>query len=396
MKKVKLSEAAGKEGLFVDGDWIESKDQDPNGKVRLIQLADIGIGNFKNKSERYLTKKTADQLGCTYLKKGDLLLARLPDPLGRTCTFPGFNYECVTAVDICIIRVENPLFDKRWLKYVLNSPKMKDEIEKFATGTTRKRISRKNLENIEIPLPSLEEQKAIVAKLGRAQRLIDIDKAMLAKYDQLIQSVFLDMFGDMIYYSIDELLKSKIILVHKDGNYGGMYPRKNEFGGQGIPFLSAKHINDNGGFELFDVPLLNSEKANSLPFGWIENGDVLLSHNASVGKVALYTGQFEKALIGTSLTCFRTDKEKLNPYFLAFAFKGVHFQSQLKKNMGQTTRNQVPITAQRKLNIPVPEMELQNLFADKVKMIESQKDQLISSINKTEELYSSLVQGVFG
>jgi type I restriction enzyme, S subunit len=51
---------------------------------------------------------------------------------------------------------------------------------------------------LKIPLPTLSEQKAIVAKLDRAQRLIDIDREMLAKYDELIQSVFLEMFGDPV------------------------------------------------------------------------------------------------------------------------------------------------------------------------------------------------------
>jgi type I restriction enzyme, S subunit len=56
------------DGLFIDGDWIESKDQDPNGDVRLIQLADIGDGNFKNKSARFLTTKRARELNCTFPK----------------------------------------------------------------------------------------------------------------------------------------------------------------------------------------------------------------------------------------------------------------------------------------------------------------------------------------
>ena len=48
-----FSEIAGDSGIFVDGDWIEKKDQDPNGKVRLIQLADIGEGHFLDKSNRF-------------------------------------------------------------------------------------------------------------------------------------------------------------------------------------------------------------------------------------------------------------------------------------------------------------------------------------------------------
>jgi type I restriction enzyme S subunit len=75
-------------GVFKDGDWVESKDQDPKGEVRLIQLADIGDGEFLNRSNRYMSSMKADKLGCTYLCKGDLLIARMPEPLGRACIFP--------------------------------------------------------------------------------------------------------------------------------------------------------------------------------------------------------------------------------------------------------------------------------------------------------------------
>src|SRR2546421_9201051 len=92
------------DGLFIDGDWVESKDQDPDGEVRLIQLADIGDGVFRDRSSRFLTRDKAKELGCTFLKPGDILVARMPDPLGRACIFPGVAQPAVTAVDICILR----------------------------------------------------------------------------------------------------------------------------------------------------------------------------------------------------------------------------------------------------------------------------------------------------
>jgi type I restriction enzyme, S subunit len=90
--------------LLVDGDWVESKDQDPSGEVRLIQLTDIGVGKFLNRSARFLTSTTARRLRCTYLRPGDLLIARMPDPIGRACIFPDMGTPCVTAVDVAILR----------------------------------------------------------------------------------------------------------------------------------------------------------------------------------------------------------------------------------------------------------------------------------------------------
>ena len=164
--EVHIDELITNDGIFSDGDWVESKDQDPNGEVRLIQLADIGDGVFRDKSNRHLTFKKSVELNCTYLQAGDILLARMPEPLGRAAVFPlkGEN-RYVTVVDVAIIRPSNKYIDTKFLLYNINSPFSRKNIEEFQSGTTRKRISRKNLSRIEFPLAPLPEQRAIVGKI---------------------------------------------------------------------------------------------------------------------------------------------------------------------------------------------------------------------------------------
>jgi type I restriction enzyme S subunit len=148
--------------VFVDGDWVESKDQDPEGDVRLIQLADVGDGIYLNKSSRFLTQSTARRLKCTSLHVGDILVARMPDPLGRACLFPGDVREAVTVVDVCIIRPgpdgPNPI----WLMCCINTPGFRSLIAREATGTTRSRISRGNLSRLPIIAPPLAIQQGFV------------------------------------------------------------------------------------------------------------------------------------------------------------------------------------------------------------------------------------------
>src|SRR6266568_6955653 len=91
-----LPDMLAQDGVFSDGDWVESKDQDPGGDVRLIQLADVGDGSYRNRSARFLTSSKAHELGCTFLQPGDVLIARMPDPLGRACLFPGDAKASVT------------------------------------------------------------------------------------------------------------------------------------------------------------------------------------------------------------------------------------------------------------------------------------------------------------
>ncbi len=160
-----IGELTGDDGVFIDGDWVESKDQDPNGEVRLVQLADIGDGYYRDRSDRYLTYKKAIELGCTFLQEGDVLIARMPDPLGRACIFPGDPKKSVTVVDVCIVRSGKNIFNHRWLMYVINSTQSRAEIESYQSGSTRKRISRSNLSKIFFPIPPLPEQERIVARI---------------------------------------------------------------------------------------------------------------------------------------------------------------------------------------------------------------------------------------
>ena len=91
--------------VFADGDWVESKDQSPNG-IRLIQTGNVGQGVFKARSEkaRYISEATFKRLRCTEIFEGDCLISRLPDPVGRSCILPDTGERMITAVDCTIVR----------------------------------------------------------------------------------------------------------------------------------------------------------------------------------------------------------------------------------------------------------------------------------------------------
>jgi type I restriction enzyme S subunit len=175
------------DGIFVDGDWVESKDQDPKGDVRLIQLADVGDRIYRNKSERFLTRKKAIELNCTFLKNNDILIARMPDPLGRACIFPRDEKPCVTVVDVCIVRSGRNSVDHKWLMYTINSPQTRSAISSLQSGSTRKRISRRNLSKITIPVPPISEQKRLVSKLEELFTKLDAGIEALKKTEVLLK-----------------------------------------------------------------------------------------------------------------------------------------------------------------------------------------------------------------
>jgi len=160
-----------------DGDWIEAKDQSGEG-IRLIQTGNIGEGNFLNKAERshFITEQTFSNLHCEEIFPGDILISRLPEPIGRACIVPDIQQRMITAVDCSIARMNDKHCLKKFFVYFSQSQQYISFIEQHCTGTTRSRISRKKLANVLIPLPPVEEQKRIVGILDSAFEKIDAVK----------------------------------------------------------------------------------------------------------------------------------------------------------------------------------------------------------------------------
>lgn len=193
-----FEQITGEVGLFIDGDWVESKDQDVNGDVRLIQLADVGDGFFIDKSNRHLTSGKVRELRCTYLREGDVLIARMPDPLGRACIFPGLSTPSVTVVDVCIVRPDPKLVIPEWLAFYINNPNFRNQIKKYITGTTRQRISRGNLAKIKLSIPSIEDQKKTIRLLNMADSIRQKRKQAVELLDEYLKSTFYETFGDPV------------------------------------------------------------------------------------------------------------------------------------------------------------------------------------------------------
>jgi type I restriction enzyme S subunit len=181
----RIDELAGPDGLVVDGDWVESKDQDPAGEVRLTQLADVGDGDFLDRSARHMTRDAARRLNCTFLRPGDVLIARMPDPIGRACIFPGTEQPAVTVVDVMIWRTDHQLATSEWFAYWINSPMVRAAMAAMAGGTTRQRVAGARVKALELPFPPPAEQRRIVAKLDALSARLASARAELHRALQL-------------------------------------------------------------------------------------------------------------------------------------------------------------------------------------------------------------------
>lgn len=196
MKMVQLASVCR---VFTDGDWIESKDQSPDG-IRLVQTGNVGVGIFKGRNEkaRYISLDTFERLRCTEIFEGDCLISRLPDPVGRACIIPDTGERMITAVDCTILRFDPGKLISDFFAYFSQSSQYLDEVRSLSTGATRTRISRSNLGKVEIPCPSLPEQQRIVAILDEVFEGIDTAAANAEKnltnarelYENAMEAIF--------------------------------------------------------------------------------------------------------------------------------------------------------------------------------------------------------------
>jgi restriction endonuclease S subunit len=178
----------GSSGALQDGDWILTADYAPTG-VRLLQVGDVGRGVLLAKSNRYVSANRADELRCTLLRSGDILISRMPDPIGRACVVPDLGYQAITAVDVTIFRPDPHILDTEYAAQFMNSRSWLRAVAAKASGATRARISRLNLELLEIPLPELEIQRRIAAELRDRLTAIDAMEASIQVEREAIEAL---------------------------------------------------------------------------------------------------------------------------------------------------------------------------------------------------------------
>ena len=174
---------------FIDGDWIESKDQSEEG-IRLVQTGNVGYGYFKDKEDksRYISEDTFNRLHCTEIFAGDILVSRLPDPIGRACIIPEGIGRMITAVDCSIIRLKNIILPEYFISYTMTSS-YSAQINEVTTGTTRRRVSRANLGNVLVPCPSLEAQRQFVTISQQADKSEFELRKSIDAIDKVIKSM---------------------------------------------------------------------------------------------------------------------------------------------------------------------------------------------------------------
>ena len=361
-----------------DGNWIESKDQSPNG-IRLVQTGNVGDGRFKDRRDkaRYISEETFKKLRCIEIHPGDILVSRLPDPVGRACVLPKTGEKMITAVDCTIIRLNENECLPKWLLYYTISDTYQFEIQKRVTGATRQRISRKNLGLIPIPVAPLPEQQRIVSILDEAFAAIDKAKTNaeqnLQNAKELFESYLQGVFesGDWETRTLNEIaenLDSKRVPITKSKRESG-----------DIPYYGASGIVDYVADYLFDEDLLciSEDGANLLartyPIAFSISGKTWVNNHAHVLKFSSLTTQ---KFVEIYINSVRIDE---------------YLSGMAQPKLNQRMLNKIPI--------PMPTIEEEEAIVDKIDALRAETQKLEAlyqkKIDDLDELKKSILQKAF-
>ena len=362
---------------ILSGFAFESKlFNDENNGMPLIRIRDVG----KNVSKTFYP---GDYDKKFIVKNGDYLIGMDGD--FRLSEWKGT--EALLNQRVCKISVvkSNELV-KQYLLFFL--PKELKLIEDSTSFATVKHLSVDKIKNIQIPLPPLSTQQKIAAILDAADELRQKDKALVAKYDELTQALFLDMFGDPVT-NPKGWEKIKFEKVGKLDRGKSKHRPRNEpklLGGK-YPLIQTGDIANCGG-NITEYKSTYSEFGLAQSKLW-KSGTLCITIAANIAKTGILTFDacFPDSVVGF------IPNEKTNTIYTQYWMS--FLQKIIEGAAPESAQKNINLEILRDLDFMLAPIKLQNQFAERVKAIEEQKSIAQASALKSEELFNSLLQKAF-
>jgi type I restriction enzyme S subunit len=295
-------------------------------------------------------------------------------------------------VDVCIIRPDPNIIDASWLMRALNSPSFQRQISKFTTGTTRKRISRKNLQKLCLPLPPLEEQRRIVEMLDLADETRRNQQESIRLTEEALRSAFLEMFGDPVTnpmgWDVVGIAEPLTFLTSGSRGWAKYYSNR------GSIFLRIQNVGRNqlltGDLTFVEAPD-TAEAKRTL----VQEGDVLLSITADLGRTAVIPQGFGPAHINQHLAILRLNKDLVAPLYASAFLASVGGQRQFHQLNKGGVKAGLNFDDIRSLNLLLPPLERQLHYVKFYDLHGNTVREAEVALEQLDTLFNALVQAAF-
>ena len=387
MEKVKITDFCNISNGFA---FKSEKYVNDNG-ARVIRITNVQKGKIVDNDPKLYPFSELDKLEAYKIFEGDILMS-LTGNVGRVGRFPKELLPAYINQRVCRVMPKNEKLDTNFLFHFLNSDVFENEAIKNSAGAAQLNLSTKWLGDFEIPLPALATQQRIAAILDQADAIIQNNRAIVQKYDALTQSLFLDMFGDPV--KNEKGWEKDILGNHcskiQIGPFGSQL-HLSDYVENGIPLVNPTNIKKDF-IDYNNSVMITEDKYNSLPNYHLKNNDIIMSRRGDLSKIGIVNK--EKSFCGTGSLFLRL-KRTLNPLFCYFMLSHKSTIDVLYEKAQGITMPNLNKKIIINTSIYIPPINLQNQFAERVAVIEAQKQQAQLELAKSEELFQSLLQRAF-
>ena len=363
-------------GDYWDGDtfWVTPKD-----------LSNLN-GHYISETPRKLTKAGLGSCGALVLPVNSVLFSsRAPIGLVAVNTVP-----MATNQGFKSFIPKKEIIDEKFLFHWLRANRV--YLTSLGNGATFKEVSKGTVSKVEILIPSLPEQRRIAAILDQADALIAKRREVLAQFDKLAQSIFVEMFGDAVIgtTNVPRVQLSEVTTRITDGTH--LTPK---FISSGVPFIFVKNF-QNGRINFTTDKFISEEEHEALyrrcP---VEQGDVLYTTvGATYGK-AVAVGTFTKFAFQRHVAHLKPDREKILPEFLESMMQLPFVKRQADRWARGAAQPTINLTELRQFEIPLPILSRQREYVSRIAIVNKLKSVHEESDEELGNLFASLQHRAF-
>ena len=352
----------------------------PDGTFDILYNAKYLPDNFSEKYKNYL------------LKNGDLVIAMTdmagdPKILGVPTVVKSNGFNIIQNQRVGKLELLTDNIDENYLKFALQSKNVKNYFKKFSAGGVQLNLSKKEILNAPIVLPTTEEQKILVNLFKTIESFIYLRKKELLNLNSLNKSLFTK-------YSIGEK-ESIANLCYVKARIGWQGLTKKEYLSNGEYYLITGVDFKNEKIDFKNCFYVTKERYNQDENIKVKINDILLTKDGTIGKVAIVDKLEKPATLNSGVFVLRPKVNNLNVTYLMHSLISEDFKKFIDDIKIGATVPHLNQAALLKYKLILPPIELQNKFAERIEKIAKLSFEIEEAIKEAENLYNSLMSKYF-
>ena len=338
-------------------------------------------------SVRKLTKLGVTKTGLSSFPKGTVILSSRA-PIGKVA-IAGCEMYCNQGFKnlICSQKIYN-----RYLYWFLKGNT--EYLNSLGRGATFKEISKQIVASIEINVPDMEQQMQAAENLERVSSIIRLRKQELQKLDDLVKARFIELFGNFVYergrWSTCDIGDVADTIDPQPSH------RTPPVSSDGVPYIGIAECN----YKTLQIDFANARKVGRdvlqehLNRYTLNKGDFIIGKIGTIGK-PFFLPDKQTYTLSANTVLIKPNKQKVEPQFLFAVFQSEYMERIIDAEKKSTSQPAFGIQKVRKIDIPMPPMELQKQFAAFVEQTDKSKVVIQKALDEAQLLFDSLMQKYF-